>query len=305
MSYTEIEWADRVWNPTRGCSEISPECARCYAMRQAHRFSGPAKAYEGLTELGPNGPRWTGVVRLVPEMLEVPLHWRKPSRIFVDSMSDLFHEALPDADVVRVLEVVRRGHALGHTFLVLTKRAGRMMSILSRLQFDAGTLDQEGRGLFLEDRGGCVDGSPKSFARVLRQLWVGVSVGNRKHGLPRIEELRQTPAARRFLSIEPLLEDLGPLDLTGIHWVIVGGESGNAARPCQLAWVRAVVAQCQAAGVPCFVKQLGANPTVDLRNQKGHGPPSFPVSYVDSKGGDPAEWPMDLRVRELPEVAHG
>lgn len=215
---SEIEWTDATWNPTRGCTEISPGCARCYAKTFAERFRGvPAHPYEQGFDL-----------KLVPEKLAEPLKWRTPKLVFVNSMSDLFHKDVPDSYVEAACRVM--GAANWHTYQVLTKRAERMSELL------AGRL---------------------RFAAELPNVWWGVSVENRRHGLPRVGHLRAAPAAVRFLSVEPLLEDLGPLDLTGIDWVIVGGESGRRPRPMEAAWVRSVREQCEAAGVKFFFKQWG------------------------------------------------
>jgi protein gp37 len=215
---SSIEWTDATWNPVRGCTKISPGCARCYAETFAERWRGiPGHPYEFGFDL-----------RLVPEKLEEPLRWKRPRKIFVNSMSDLFHERVPDAYILATADVMLR--ADWHVYQVLTKRAERLRSLLqSKLQKDAS----------------------------LPHIWWGVSVENRKHGVPRIAELQAAPAAVRFLSIEPLLEDLGWLDLSGIHWVIVGGESGPRARPMKKEWVTSVRDQCIAANVPFFFKQWG------------------------------------------------
>ncbi len=213
-----IEWTDATWNPVRGCSKVSPGCKHCYAETFAERWRGiPGHPYEQGFDL-----------RLVPDKLAEPLRWRKPRRVFVNSMSDLFHEEVPSQFVHKVFRTMRL--ADWHTFQILTKRAGRMREVLSDLAASEAVADH---------------------------VWLGVSVEDRKHGLPRIEELRRTPARVRFLSVEPLLEDLGPIDLTGIHWVIVGGESGPGARPMKPDWVVGVRERCSAAGVPFFFKQWG------------------------------------------------
>jgi protein gp37 len=182
---SEIEWTDATWNPVRGCTKISPGCAHCYAETFANRFRGVrGHAYE----LGFKP-------RVVPQLLNEPLKWKKPKRIFVNSMSDLFHEIVPDhfiVDVARVME-----EASWHVFQVLTKRADRLNSMLN---------------------------DELRFAAARSHIWWGVSVENKKHGLPRIDRLRNTPARVKFLSIEPLLEHLGEINLDGISWVIVGGE---------------------------------------------------------------------------------
>jgi protein gp37 len=213
-----IEWTDATWNPVRGCVKLSPGCKHCYAETFAERFRGvPNHPYEHGFDL-----------RLVPHKLRDPLRWRSPRKIFVNSMSDLFQEGVPEEYVTAVGEVM--AEASWHVFQVLTKRHGRMRDLLT------GAL---------------------SWMAQLPNVWYGVSVENRKHGLPRLAALRETPAALRFASVEPLLEDLGPLNLSGIGWVIVGGESGPGARPMQAEWVRAIREQCADASVPFFFKQWG------------------------------------------------
>jgi protein gp37 len=215
-----IEWTDATWNPVRGCIKVSPGCKNCYAETFAERWRGiPGHPYGQGFDL-----------RLVPEKLTEPLKWKTPRRIFVNSMSDLFQDGVPDEFIDRALSVMLE--ARQHTYQVLTKRAARMAEY-----FD-----------------GWWGVTPPSMPP---HIWLGVSVEDRKYGLPRIEELRKTPAAVRFLSIEPLLEDLGQIDLTGIHWVIVGGESGPGARPMREEWVTSLRDQCVAAGVPFFFKQWG------------------------------------------------
>lgn len=226
MSATStIEWTDATWNPVRGCTKISPGCAHCYAETFAERFRG-VKGH----------PYESGFdLRLVPEHLADPLKWKKPKTIFVNSMSDLFHADVPVEYIEQVCDVMRRAHH--HTYQVLTKRSERLRDFLiAHAEFAA-----------------------------LPHVWWGVSVENRKHGLPRINHLRAAPAVVRFLSVEPLLEDLGEIDLTGIHWVIVGGESGHGARPMPADWVRSVREQCERAGVKFFFKQWGG------RNKKAAG----------------------------------
>jgi protein gp37 len=216
--HSSIEWTDATWNPVRGCTKISPGCAHCYAETFAERFRGvPGHPYEQGFDL-----------RLVPEKLPEPLYWRRSRMIFVNSMSDLFHKDVPDEYIVAVGQVMKL--ARWHTFQVLTKRAERLRDLLA---------------------------SKLAFIADDRHIWWGVSVENRKHGLPRVRHLRAAPAGVRFLSVEPLLEDLGAFDLTGISWVIVGGESGAGARPMHAVWVRSVRALCRRAGIPFFFKQWG------------------------------------------------
>jgi len=215
---SSIEWTDATWNPVRGCTKISPGCKHCYAETFAERFRGvKGHPYEQGFDL-----------RLVPEKLGEPLRWRTPRRIFVNSMSDLFHEAVPDEYIASVADVMVR--ADWHTYQVLTKRSARLRDLL-------------------KDR--------LRFAASQRHIWWGVSVEDKRHGLPRVEHLRSAPALVRFLSVEPLLEDLGSLDLSGIHWVIVGGESGFGARPMKREWVISVRRECRKLGVPFFFKQWG------------------------------------------------
>jgi protein gp37 len=243
---SSIEWTERTWNPVVGCSIISLGCLYCYAMLMAMRLKAmaladiaagrdPGRKRHYIEVIGDNG-RWNGKVVLVPEALEDPFHWKAPQMVFVNSMSDLFHENLSDQDIRRVMEVMAKANH--HTYQVLTKRADRIHELLS--------------------------GPLREFAE-LPNVWWGTSVENIRHGLPRIEHLRRTPAAVRFLSIEPLLEDLGCIDLTNIHWVIVGGESGTRARPMDGAWVRSLRDQCLEAGVKFFFKQWGG------RNKKAAG----------------------------------
>jgi protein gp37 len=215
---SKIEWTDSTWNPVRGCTKISPGCVHCYAETFAERFRGvPRHPFEFGFDL-----------RLVPEKLGDPLRWGTSRMIFVNSMSDLFHKGVPDDYIVSVARVMTAAN--WHTYQVLTKRADRLHSLLN------------GKLRFVAEQ---------------NHIWWGVSVENRDHGLPRIDLLRQSPAMIRFLSVEPLLEDLGAVDLEGINWVIVGGESGPGARPMDAAWVRSIRTQCHAAGVAFFFKQWG------------------------------------------------
>jgi protein gp37 len=216
--HSKIEWTDATWNPVRGCTKITPGCTHCYAATFAERFRGvPGHPYEQGFDL-----------RLVPEKLREPFLWTTRKRVFVNSMSDLFHIDVPDDYIVRVARVMAT--ADWHTYQVLTKRSERMAELLH---------------------------TTLAFAAELPHIWWGVSVENKRHGLPRIDHLRRVPAAVRFLSVEPLLEDLGRVDLTGIHWMIVGGESGHGARLMHADWVRSLRDQCRAANVAFFFKQWG------------------------------------------------
>lgn len=215
---SSIEWTDATWNPIRGCTKISDGCKHCYAETFAERFRGvKGHPYEQGFDL-----------RLVPEKLAEPLRWRNPKMIFVNSMSDLFHENVPVEYVVAIAKVMVAAN--WHTYQVLTKRSARLRKLLN---------------------------TSLRFASNHEHIWWGVSVENRKYGLPRIEDLRAADAAIRFLSVEPLLEDVGKFNLGGIDWVIVGGESGPGARPMKREWVVSVRDQCKREGVPFFFKQWG------------------------------------------------
>jgi protein gp37 len=215
---SKIEWTDATWNPMRGCTKISPGCIHCYAETFAERFRGvPGHPFEFGFDL-----------RLVPEKIADPIRWSKPKKIFVNSMSDLFHEDVPDDFIEKVSRVMLAAN--WHTYQVLTKRADRMALLLkTKLRK-------------------CAEAS---------HIWWGVSVENRKNGLPRIDRLRGAEPKVAFLSVEPLLEDLGKMNLRGMSWVIVGGESGHGARPMDAEWVRNIRNQCHKAGVAFFFKQWG------------------------------------------------
>ena len=267
MGKTNIEWADRVWNPIVGCTIVSPGCTNCYAMRMAARLNRmlPSSHYEGLTQSVNGRPVWTGKVALAPDhIFKAPLYWRKPTRVFVNSMSDLFHEDVPDEWVYDVFAVMISQKR--HQFQVLTKRPLRMKNFVSRI-YDARSVDEAF--------------PPPS------NIWLGVSVEDQARADERIPLLLETPAAVRFISAEPLL---GPVDLShidisgdamieplrtysaaelsemwgenmdygqnGLDWVIAGGESGPGKRPVDLAWLRSIRDQCRAAGVPVFIKQI-------------------------------------------------
>lgn len=215
---SSIEWTDATWNPVRGCTKLSPGCKHCYAETFAERFRGT-----------PNHPYGQGFdLRLVFDKLAEPLRWTRARKIFVNSMSDLFHERVPQDYIEEVFRVMV--DADWHVYQLLTKRADRLRSVTRALS----------RRLVVHEH-----------------IWLGVSVEDRKYGLPRISALRDARAGKRFLSIEPLLEDLGTFDLRGIDWVIVGGESGRGARPMSTDWVLSIRDQCRAAEVPFFFKQWG------------------------------------------------
>ena len=213
MGSSKIEWTESSWNPVTGCTKVSAGCANCYAERMAKRLQSM-----GLENYA-NGFKIT----MHPHVLDKPLQWKKPQRIFVNSMSDLFHEKLTEAFIRKVFQVMRQAH--WHIFQVLTKRSTRLVELASKIDFP-------------------------------ENVWVGVTVENADCTF-RIDHLREVRAAIRFLSMEPLLSAVPDLDLTGIDWVIVGGESGPGSRPIAKAWVHDIRRQCQTAEVPFFFKQWG------------------------------------------------
>jgi len=328
MNKTSIQWTDFTVNPFRfrnretgkvghHCVKISPGCKNCYAGKMQ---TGPYLS--GLSYIEENKAK--GEFFLDEKVLEQILRRRKPARIFWCDMTDMFLEDYPDEWIDRCFAVMALTPHLTHQ--VLTKRSKRMREYLSfspsknfpnasamyqRVLYAANELRFKRPTL-------CAIPISDPVSWPLRNVHLGVSVEDQQRK-ERIEDLRNMPAALRFLSLEPLLEDLGTLDLRGINWVIVGGESGPGARPCVLSCVRSIVAQCRGAAVKCFVKQLGAN-VIDGNDAgfDGHMPNSWPrdtewvgfggdyrgalvrVLLEDPKGGEPAEWPADVRVRELP-----
>ncbi|MAU46139.1 MAG: hypothetical protein CMP09_15240 [Yangia sp.] len=263
---SKIEWTEATWNPIAGCSVVSPGCTNCYAMRQAHRLaSNPATPhYAGTTQMSRGGPVWTGKIGVAPDkVLTAPLRRRKPTTYFVNSMSDLFHEAVLDEVIDRVFAVMALRPQ--HRFQILTKRPDRMRGYVSSLHAMAvteGRVETAAEDMIEAmgyDGGGA---SSRVFEAVhdgLTNVWLGVSVEDQRRADERIPHLQAMPAAVRFLSCEPLV---GPVNLehflSGIDWVIVGGESGPGARPMHPDWARTIRDQCKAAGVPFFFKQWGA-----------------------------------------------
>jgi len=252
-----IEWTDATWNPVRGCTKITPGCKHCYAEVFAERFRGVK-----------NHPYERGFdLRLVPDKLGEPLRWRAPKMVFVNSMSDLFHNDVSDDYIEAVTNVMVK--ADWHTYQVLTKRSKRMAKLLS---------------------------TKLRHAASARHIWWGVSVEDKKFGVPRIPELQAAPAIVRFLSVEPLLEDLGSLDLRGIHWVIVGGESGVGARTMKREWVVSIREQCAKARVPFFFKQWGGlHKKRTGRKLDGRTYDEFPLRV-------PSSFPSDDRIRWAAEI---
>lgn len=292
-----IEWTDATWNPITGCTKVSPGCDNCYADTFSERWRGIAGHY---FENGFD-------IQLRPDKLTVPLAWKKPRRVFVNSMSDLFHKDIPDEYIAKVFAVM--GATPQHTYQLLTKRHGRMRALLGSSAF-AELLDREFLDLTVNQH---PELAQDTWQYPLPNVWLGVSVEDQKHADLRIPALLDTPAAVRFLSCEPLL---GSVDLTRIaagskqqpdmvydalgqrygvpgrwqaatsahiDWVIVGGESGRGARPMDPAWAGQIVQQCQHSNVPVFVKQLGS------RWGKQHK--------------DIDQFPAELRVRQFPETA--
>ena len=302
---SHIQWTDATWNPVTGCTKVSEGCRHCYIERtppfrtSRRRFTGPHGAGE---------PGATTGVQLHPNRLDWPLRWRRGRRVFVNSLSDLFETSVPDGFIAQVFQMMAA--APQHTFQVLTKRPGRMASLVPRLP-----------GLINRNTLALVEPRARVTTWPLPNLWLGTSVENQQAADLRIPPLLATLAAVRFLSCEPLL---GPVDLglaickqtapsyrhgprlttvhlgdtvnggccqralrdAGLHWVIVGGESGPGARPMRPEWAGDLIAQCEPAGVAAFVKQLGS---VWARQ---HG--------ADAKGGDPTTWPPKLRIRHYP-----
>lgn len=264
MGDTSIEWTSKTWNPVRGCTRVSEGCRNCYAERTAIRMSGPGQAYEGLVRSTPNGPRWTGVARLAPEMLAQPLRWRKPQRVFVNSMSDLFHEGLGNEDIAAVFGVMAA--APQHTFQVLTKRPERMRAWFAWFHDVADTFGWRSvlhtiTPPHLSRVGWHVYGIVDQQAWPLPNVWLGVSVEDQATADERIPLLLETPAAVRFVSYEPAL---GPvrfgrfLDLGGLDWIIGGSESGPGHRLAEMDWFRSVRDECDRAAVAFFFKQFVA-----------------------------------------------
>lgn len=221
---SKIEWTEATWNPVAGCTIVSPGCTNCYAMRMAERLElmGQGK-YRGLTRRTGGRPKWNGNVRLDYEALTIPTSWKAGRMIFVNSMSDLFHEGVPVEFIRKVFTVM--GDCGQHTFQVLTKRSDRLREIANELEWAS-------------------------------NIWMGVSVESDEYKY-RIDDLRSTPASVKFLSLEPLVGDVGILDLSGIDWAIAGGESGPGARPMNPAWVRSIRDQCILANVAFHFKQWG------------------------------------------------
>lgn len=365
---TNIEWTDKTWNPVAGCARVSEGCRNCYAevMAARHVLMSRAHGRESpyLPVVDAERRRWTRRFITLPERLADPLSWRKPARVFVNSMSDLFGEGVPFEFVAAVFGVMAATPR--HTYQVLTKRPARMLEFFAWIEEKApkASLDGHRKDLCTIKAMDVVvrDADLRRLswggneAWPLPNVWLGVSVEDQRAADERIPLLLQAPAAVRFLSCEPLLgpvdlspwlfadgcndideappkshcsgcgervvilrgavtcgccvEGPEPADVTPLDWIIVGGESGPNARSCHVSWVRAIVRQGAEAKAPVFVKQFGARPdfitplagggqTIESMLRHGEYDPD-PIVLDDRKGGDPSEWPEDLRVRQWP-----
>lgn len=327
---SNIEWTDETWQVTAGCNMVSSGCANCYAEKMAWRLlcmaeadleagKDPKRKRPYLHVLNEGGG-WNGRVLTLPDRLTDPLRWKRPRRIFVNSMSDLFHEDVPFEFIDRVWAVMAL--CPQHTFQILTKRPERMAEYVNRR--GAAVAHYDALWKFSDAYPHVAKRLPESPESgdpwPLPNVWLGTSVEDQKAADERIPHLLGCPAAVRFLSCEPLL---GPVDLLrfldpdplriGVRnafaqvpdWVIVGGESGPKARPCDVGWIRGVVRQCREANMPVFVKQLGSFPFCDSATGNPADIAMFERRLADRKGGDPAEWPEDLRVREWPWAGGG
>jgi len=289
---TGIQWTQETWNPSTGCDRISPGCDHCYALAMAKRLKGMGQAkYQADGDPRTSGPGFG--LAMHPDALDAPLHWRKPRKVFVNSMSDLGHARIPREFLAQVWAVM--ASTPQHTYQILSKRPERLRKLLtdecrcgsghapgvhfrSSMEW-AATSHSETYVPGLRPGVGCTGKWP------LANAWLGTSIEMDRY-CRRADDLRGTPAAVRFLSLEPLLGPLPSLSLEGIGWCIIGGESGGGARPMDPGWVRELMAQCREAGTAIFVKQLGAV----LGRQFMAGP----------HGGDWEMWPEDLKIREFP-----
>ncbi len=234
MAETSIEWTDATWNPVAGCTVITAGCTNCYAMRMAARLEAMGSAkYRGLTRKSGRRAVWTGKIRLDYASLDTPRGWSKPRKVFVNSMSDLFHDDVPIEFIARVWDVMK--DTPRHTYQILTKRPERMVQVLTQRSFE-----------------------------ILPNVWLGTSVEDGRV-LNRLDAIRRVPAAIRFVSLEPLIGSVAEGDLTGIHWAIVGGESGPRAREMKAEWVDEIESMCRSSGTAFFFKQWGG------KNKKAAG----------------------------------
>lgn len=320
---TGIQWTDATWNPLRGCTRVSKGCENCYAEKVAYRFSGPGQPYEGLIAIGKKGPRWNGVIKLVPEKLIDPLRWTRPRMVFVNSMSDLFHENISNEYIAAVFGVM--AEAKTHTFQILTKRPKRAKEffdwLTTKAYAESCAVDgfypytQYEVGICLAEAAKLTGRSklfPKDFPIwPLPNVWLGISAENQETANKRVPLLMECPANIHWVSYEPAL---GPVDFSewidnsgydsllrtftgrkatppSLDWIVVGGESGSGSRPFDWKWAQHVVDTTSASSTAVFVKQLGSKPVL-----KDSGISSL-KSY---KGGEISEWPKGLQVREYP-----
>lgn len=305
MAATSIEWTKgddgslgMTWNPTVGCTRFSEGCRNCYAFA-LHDMRHDA--YKNGKQVPEQYAKPFKELQLMTDRIDAPLHWKKPRRVFVNSMSDLFHEDVPDEFIDRVFATM--AVCPQHTFQILTKRAERLPEYFrsgrqGRVN-DAAIVKNDRQVWFLNN------GDVSGPAWPLLNVAIGVSIENPLQ-MRRLYYLAKTPAAIRFVSAEPLL---APLDFReqletahwtpGIDWVIVGGESGPEARPCNLEWISNIVRQCKVAATACFVKQWGSRPFIDTTGGSRYDDHTF-HKLKDKKGGDPLEWPEKIRVRQFP-----
>lgn len=321
---TNIGWTDATWNPTRGCEEVNDECANCYAKGVAARFSGPGLPYEGLARHSAKRglPQWTGDLRFVPDALDRPLRWQRARCIFVNSMSDLFHRHVDSEHIAAVFGVMAA--AQQHTFQILTKRPERAVQWFEwmgslRVPPMFATIYHAQR----HSQHRALRRADWSTPWPLPNVHIGVSAGRQKSADAFLPLLARIPAALRFVSCEPLLEQVdlrAHLRDGGPSWVIAGGESQRRARPCAQEWIEGIVEQCRRAKVPCFVKQLGSVSVSESRTAPeemraaiglSHEPEemraangeyfAWRAALKHKAGADPSEWPAQLRVQEFPQ----
>lgn len=287
---TGIAWTDATWNPLRGCTKVSAGCKNCYAMGVALRFSGPGQPYEGLAHSVGGKAEWTNKIMLVSEHLNDPVKWTKPRKVFVNSMSDLFHKDVPFSYVDKVFEVMKTVDR--HIYQVLTKRPERMLEYVKN----------------------------RNYVDPFKHIWLGTSVEDQASADTRMPIVTQIPNCfTRWVSYEPAI---GPVDWspwlsltrrdTGeqewtydsqFEWMVVGGESGKEARPFDLEWMRSTIQQCQEWNIPVFCKQLGEKAFQKVTRLMGfveRETTPRPYYTQSRKGDDPSEWPEDLQVREYP-----
>lgn len=259
MAETQIEWTDSTWNPVMGCSVITAGCTNCYAMEMARRLEAMGiEKYHGLTRRSGQRTVWNGIVREDRHALSIPYRWKKPRKVFVNSMSDLFHESVSAEFILSVWKVMRETPQ--HNYQILTKRPERMAEIVA---FAVGD--------------------------ILPNVWLGTSIENAEV-VSRIDHLRKVPAAIRFISFEPLIGPVGIVDLEGIHWAIVGGESGRLARPIKEEWVDQIYGQCLTANTAFFFKQWGTwgkdnkkrSKKANGREYRGRTWDEMPVNLMDA-----------------------